>query len=1166
MEPLEVRRLLSVVTWTNTAGGSWNTASNWSTGFVPGADSDVVINQPGNIQIALAGNASINSLSITGDTLTVSGGVLAAATTVTNNGTITLSNGSVGTGVGVNVLNNTSFESPAAGGSTTTSPTGWANWGNGAVSTQFAHSGVQSVSASGGNSGVGETIPATGGVSYTGTVYVTAPTQLTGPEGAFFNFIWYTTGGAQIYQVTNTVLTSSSAPGGPNAGSVGNAGWNFISKTVIAPANAASVQVDLDVGAFTGNGGTAGGTVYWDDVQFGATASVASNLTVPNLINNGTLNIGVSDIAAASSFTQSSTGKLNFVLGGAPSGLQFGVLNVSGTAALAGILSATTTNGYSPAISDGFNLINYAAETGAFSTYQLPSSASYHFGAAINPVYTGISALPLSLTTTVNAASVIHNDSTQLLGVNIDWWDQQIPTAQTQQLVQAAGLNVFRFPGGSSSDDYHFNNSANYFTGEATTPQFAQFVQSVNGTGIVSIDYGSGSPQEAEAELAYLDGSTSDTTVIGNGIEWNDLTSQWQTVNWQTVGYWASLRAAAPLAQDDGLNFLRIGRSAPFTGITDWEIGNEEYGGWEIDHHGTSLPGGGSTGSQHDPATYVQFAKTFAAFVASDQAKLPVLSIGIDSQDPTGAADGNWTRNVLTDGNNIGFVPGFVSDHSYMQGPSSESDAFLLNNTVSNTSSIRDWTTRYNDYASLLSQTLGSKAGSVQLMATEFNSVEYNPGKQTTSLVNGLFMADSLGSLLDSGYVGADVWDLRNGFLPGNNNSASLYGWRQGGDYGLLGDPFYTDLPNTGPYVEYPDYFGEQLAGKLIQTGGKVVSASSSYNEFSTYAVLEANGHLELLVINKNSDASLTEQFTMTGFTPSGLAQFYQYGEAQDNAQRLSTTGNSALASFSSPLNNTGGNFSLALPAYSMTLIDLAPLTAPVVASIVVNDGGAQRSMVDSLTVVFNEPVTLATGALTLQLLPPGGGTAVSQTFTQANPSGDRTTYVLTVSGGADVGGSLPDGNYNLLVHASLVTNSLGATLAGGDYNFGFYRLFGDFQGNGKVDFSSLVAVVQAFTKASGQPGYQWYEDINDAGVIGFASLVGVVQRLNQSVASLSGAMAGAPDVQPVAIASITPTFNAKASGLEAVNLNMTRVAFSSTLISDPSDNALLESSENVLD
>ena len=39
---------------------------------------------------------------------------------------------------------------------------------------------------------------------------------------------------------------------------------------------------------------------------------------------------------------------------------------------------------------------------------------------------------------------------------------------------------------------------------------------------MVTVDYGSGSPQEAAAELAYLEGSPTDTTSLGTGIEWND--------------------------------------------------------------------------------------------------------------------------------------------------------------------------------------------------------------------------------------------------------------------------------------------------------------------------------------------------------------------------------------------------------------------------------------------------------------------------------------------------------------------------------------------------------------------------------------------------------------------------------------------------------------------
>jgi len=53
--------------------------------------------------------------------------------------------------------------------------------------------------------------------------------------------------------------------------------------------------------------------------------------------------------------------------------------------------------------------------------------------------------------------------------------------------------------------------------------------------------------------------------------------------NWQTASYWSNLRASAPLANDDGRNFLRSNQSAPI-GL--------KYGKsqrvlrlWETDYH-----------------------------------------------------------------------------------------------------------------------------------------------------------------------------------------------------------------------------------------------------------------------------------------------------------------------------------------------------------------------------------------------------------------------------------------------------------------------------------------------------------------------------------------------------------------------------------------------------
>ena len=440
----------------------------------------------------------------------------------------------------------------------------------------------------------------------------------------------------------------------------------------------------------------------------------------------------------------------------------------------------------------------------------------------------------------VNASQSVGSVGTPFLGVNLASWDSYLNTSQTQQLVQNAGLGLFRFPGGSESDEFHFNvppADQPVYSGPGTAASMANFIASVNGRGIVTLDYGSGSPQEAAAFLAYLNAPTSSTTPIGSGEEWNTSTKAWIQTDWKTAGYWAAFRAESPLAHDDGLNFLRAGHPAPF-GIHYFEVGNELYGSWETDYHGQ----GGDSGKPHDPATYVAFAKQFANYA---QQIAPTISIGVD----TGGVD-TWTANVLQQCASQGFTPGFLSDHNYVQEPGSENDSTLLLHTVSDpTNSSLDWANRAVGYRSLLQQKLGAVGAGVELLATEFNSVSYDPGKQTTSLVNGLFTADSLGSLVDAGYTGGVIWNLRNSFETTNNNSPSLYGWRQGGDYGILGSD--GSAPATGPYVPYPTYFAEQLVGKIVQPGDTVVQASSNDPNLSAYAVQQTNGHLDLLVINK---------------------------------------------------------------------------------------------------------------------------------------------------------------------------------------------------------------------------------------------------------------------------------------------------------------------------
>jgi hypothetical protein len=82
----------------------------------------------------------------------------------------------------------------------------------------------------------------------------------------------------------------------------------------------------------------------------------------------------------------------------------------------------------------------------------------------------------------VNFSHVVRAVNKHDLGVNATWWDTNLNTAQTAQMVKAAGLSMFRFPGGSSSDSWHFANPPTY-SGEGTTPSMAEFIASVKGGG-----------------------------------------------------------------------------------------------------------------------------------------------------------------------------------------------------------------------------------------------------------------------------------------------------------------------------------------------------------------------------------------------------------------------------------------------------------------------------------------------------------------------------------------------------------------------------------------------------------------------------------------------------------------------------------------------------------
>src|SRR5262249_44984397 len=155
------------------------------------------------------------------------------------------------------------------------------------------------------------------------------------------------------------------------------------------------------------------------------------------------------------------------------------------------------------------------------------------------------------------------------------------------------------------------------------------------------------------------------------------------------------------------------------------------------------------------------------------------------------------------------------------------------------------------------------------------------------------------------------------------------------------------------------------------------------------------------------------------------------------------------------------------------------------VESVVVNDGSAQRSMVNRITVTFSGAAVLDPGAIELRRQ---DGSLVDARVSISLVNG-KTVAVLTFAGPEFVGGSLADGSYALTVRADRVHDRWGRELdgngdgaAGGDRVDGFRRLFGDSDGDGDVDGQDRDRFRSAYGTTAADADYLWDFDFDGGG------------------------------------------------------------------------------------
>ena len=536
-----------------------------------------------------------------------------------------------------------------------------------------------------------------------------------------------------------------------------------------------------------------------------------------------------------------------------------------------------------------------------------------------------------SLSLTVFDAAVLVDPSNILatvpptaFGIHTSVYDPSLSdTAALPALLSAAGIKMMRYPGGSYSDNYHWAQYTMTPIFASTGPvcgvmpsgylapktDFGNFVRTLQATGtqaIITVNYGSsladaqgtkstssngphtcsepntsGQPQEAAAWVAYANGDPASTQIIGVDAVGFD---------WKTVGYWASLRAATPLATDDGFNFLRLGLTAP-VGIKYWEIGNEVYyNGYnsnnnaESDIHAPYLyedgyPGAYESRNGMSALSPSAYGANAAQYVEAMRAVDPTIKLGVVVSSAIDPIPSTWTPAVLSSVCASATVD-FAIVHYYPGTYNATTADQLLSSPQSDMPNI------VSGVKSNLARNCPASSAAAQVFVTETNpDGAVVPGMPAA--IPGLFAAHEILTSLEAGVSNIEWLELHAGA-------------------GTFLAPT-TETPG-------PAFYGIELAHLMANPGDALVGATSSSGTVLAHASRQANGTRAILLINADPAHPATVELTVQGGGVGGTATTYSYG--------INTTqSGTALTTSIFPI--TGSTMTVAVPAYTAVEVQI---------------------------------------------------------------------------------------------------------------------------------------------------------------------------------------------------------------------------------------------------
>lgn len=489
---------------------------------------------------------------------------------------------------------------------------------------------------------------------------------------------------------------------------------------------------------------------------------------------------------------------------------------------------------------------------------------------------------------TVDANDIITKIPKSIFGQNANSWMGQIVTEPSlANNINNLHSGVIRFPGGSISDMYFWNQTS------APPSDVPSTLVDANGNSISNPYYWYG--KNAQSWTISIDNYYNLLQQTGN----NGMI----TVNYGYARYGTS---ANPVAQAAHLaaDWVRYDNGR----TKYWEIGNETNGTWEAGYRINTAINKDGQPQIITGALYGQHVKVFVDSMkkaAQEIGKTIYIGAYLLEAQPQGwqtATDQTWNAGVLSQSNN---AADFYIIHSYYTPYQSNSTAdVILNSATDNTVAMMNYV-----------KTNITNAGATikPIALTEYN-INAEGSKQKVSFISGMHATILLGEALKNKYGETSRWDLANG-------------WQNGNDHGLfnIGDEPNVAKWNPRPAFYYMYYFQKMIGDRLLNTSvlGDVLAYGSSFT----------SGQKGVIVVNKNTSQQ-TVSITLKNANAGSRFYWYTLTGGNDNgefSEKVFVNGNGPSELSGGPSSNyttikasssaTTGGMKISVPARSVVYV-----------------------------------------------------------------------------------------------------------------------------------------------------------------------------------------------------------------------------------------------------